>query len=137
MGEKFLGWYTDATCTTNKVTKAPAGNVTLYAKYPTVILDKFYAINAYTDGNQKVANAVGVQQNGTIIVTSNSNGAFKVPAYDATVTDGYIFNTNTKYLVNIYYNSIAIVGEAESASVQFIRGDFSITMPTTHPRPCP
>ena len=122
MGEKFLGWYSDATCTTTKVTKAPETDTDLYAKYPTVILDRFQALNAYSNGNQKVANVVGVQQDGTMTVNSCSEGAFLIPAYEAQVAAGYIFNTNTKYQVKIYYNSVKTTDDAP-IEIQWIRGD--------------
>ena len=127
LGEEFLGW-TDTSDFNTIITEYPASagvenSAILCAKYPTVVLDDFAAISAYTDGNQKQKGAVTVNADGTITVNSNSNGAFMIPAYDAPIAVGYEFLTNTQYLVNIYYNSIALTNDATSADIQWIRGE--------------
>ena len=128
MGEKFIGWSDAPTCeeVIDAYPAAPAisANAMVYAKYPTVILDNFNAVELYTTGNEKYGTAVTHNHNGTITVAANSGGGFRIPAYDAPATDGYKFPAGQKFLVNFYYNSIAIAGEgAESATIQMIPGE--------------
>ena len=121
LGEKFMGWYTTPYYET-AVDTYNAENKYLYAKYPTTVIDTFEAINYYTNENEKKSGATVTDQGGVLKVASNSNGAFRIPAYDAAITDGFKFTVGKEFRVSVYYNSISVSGAAQS-DVQFITGD--------------
>lgn len=118
-GESFCGWYTD--CNWNDedlVLKVPETDTTVYARYPTTVID-FNNIKAsvYTS-EQTVTKNVTLSNGEGTLVSDRSLGwdsnppyvGFIVPAYDgdwSTPADfvGYKLKPSTKYTVTVTYRS--------------------------------
>lgn len=140
LGEKRMGWYTDAQLTTAAASNAviPAdlqGNeYVLYAKYPTTIIDF----------NHVALNTAGADYNGDLKAFKMGNGVlevtngdiegcigFMLPAYDAelpsaTSTSYYKFEVDKKYNVKYFLNSTSSTHETpEAAEVTLTLADFA------------
>ncbi|MBQ3549841.1 MAG: hypothetical protein IJA41_02580 [Clostridia bacterium] len=121
MGEKFLGWYSDSALTT-EATKLPETDGTIFAKYPTTIVD-FDNIKTTVKGWDYNGNA-GTLSNGSVTVTSAANMGLMIPAYDspATATDGrgydyYQFANGAHYRVVVELSGIKQNVEGGSSSI--------------------
>ncbi len=101
LGEKFLGWYTDANCT-EAADKVVDG--TVYAKYPTVFIDDFNALKNYASGNQKQGSVT--LTDGTVTLVGNTGTGFVVPAYDDEAITPAKFIPGKQYYVSVYYKSV-------------------------------
>lgn len=130
LGEKRMGWYTDAQLTTAATSNAviPAdlqGNeYVLYAKYPTTIIDF----------NHVALNTAGADYNGDLKAFKMGNGVlevtngdiegcvgFMLPAYDAelpsaTSTSYYKFEVDKTYRVKYFLNSTSSTHETPTAA---------------------
>ena len=63
-----------------------------------------------------------VGADGTLSVNSCRDGGFRIPAYDAKISDGFRFPVGKQFSVSIYYKSISFEG-ADTVTLQFIRGE--------------
>ncbi len=126
MGESFMGWYTTPDFATGaEVTTYPATATTLYARYPSVIIDDFSMLSAYTSGTH-YKSAAGYKLDlaaGTLTFAGNHGNGFLLPGYDANVLSPYKFKNNVKYRFAIYYNSITTSGSAATATPNLYYGD--------------
>ena len=121
MGEKFLGWYSDSALTT-EATKLPETDGTIFAKYPTTIVDFDY-IKTTVKGWDYNGDA-GTLSNGSVTVTSAANMGLMIPAYDspATATDGrgydyYQFANGAHYRVVVELSGIKQNVEGGSSGI--------------------
>ncbi len=112
MGEKFLGWYSDANLTT-EATKVPEANATIYAKYPTVIIEDFAMVKNYTANVDKGSNVYKLaNENGKLTFTARNTG-FMIPAYNDSTKAFAKFVPGQKYILTVYYDSF--IGESTDA----------------------
>lgn len=119
-GEKFMGWCADANCAT-AVTKVPAESATLFAKYPTVVIDRFDMLANYTSGTHRSATIWTVSADGWSYSGTSGSG-FLLPAYEDSTVAFYEFVNGVEYDVKIYYNSVTVTG-ATKTFVNLYYGD--------------
>lgn len=123
MGESFMGWYSSPTFEPEAlVTEIPETATTLYARYPSVILDTFEAVTNYTAGNEMQSGKATVNADGTLTATSDAGGSFRIPAYDAPITTGAKFPAGVQFRIKFYYNSVS-TPTGNNANPQFIPGE--------------
>lgn len=122
LGEKFMGWYDNPHFTGEPVTTFST-NGTLYAKYPSIVVDFNYRY-AYTSGygvSDQGVMAMSVS-NGVAKVKYADNVGFMLPSYDACIADNvavdaapgsgygdayYKFTNGVKYRITVKLNSVS------------------------------
>lgn len=120
-GETLMGWCADANCATTAVTKVPAESATLFAKYPTVVIDRFAMLPNYASGTQRSASTWAASADGWSY-SGTSNSGFLLPAYEDSTVAFYEFVNGVQYDVKIYYTSVTVTGGTKS-SVNLYYGD--------------
>ena len=124
LGEKFMGWYDNPHFTGEPVTTFST-NGTLYAKYPSVVVDFNYRTTmtlnyGYVYPECKIENGVYIAKVGY--------GGVMIPSYDAVINDKldendpnpeafYKFVNGQKYKITYYLNSIKISNNSTNASI--------------------
>lgn len=122
-GEKFMGWYADAKCTEALDGKVPANSGTVFAKYPTTVIDKFYMFPNYVSGTHVSKGTFEKSANGWKLGGSSSHG-FLIPAYDDSTVAFYEFKPGVEYIVRIHYASHTVTAASSTASnVNLYYGD--------------
>lgn len=113
--EEFIGWYADPQFTT-PVTKVTTEHTTLYAKYPSVIID-FNHRDAY-DGSDNYGindtNKNSVTDGVYTYTSNNTNVGFVLPSYDAAIKAAadkkafYQFKDGYDYKITLVINKSAV-----------------------------
>ncbi len=106
MGEKFMGWYTDAQYVT-AATKISANSV-FYAKYPTTIIDFKHMPSPTSPMGYNGTSGVKVgYQKGIYNITFANNVGAMIPAYDAAQTRDvfYRLTQGVNYKITYYYQA--------------------------------
>lgn len=125
--EEFIGWYADPNFTT-PVTNYTAEYTTLYAKYPSVVLD-FNVLNSWTDDKATYYDAAFSDGKMTIKYTSSG---FMIPAYDAALDSAsndsyYKFVPGVTYKLTFIADSFKVYNDSDesptTANMRFLNGN--------------
>ena len=117
--ETFMGWYTDEALNG----KVPAESGTVYAKYPTTVIDNFYMLPNYVSGTHVSKSVFEKSANGWKLGGTSSHG-FLLPAYDDSAVAFYEFKPGVEYIVRIHYASHTVTAASSTVSnVNLYYGD--------------
>ncbi len=114
LGEECKGWSTSPLLTGDNVTTVPAEDTVLYAKYDTVVIDKFNFENGMRSGYDNYnANTASIVQSSNIKFSTTTVG-FMIPAYDykgdndgvAGNYEWYTFQKGQKYNVALEVSNV-------------------------------
>ena len=114
-GETFIGWYADAKFTKALDGKVPAESGTVYAKYPTTVIDNFYMLPSYISGTHVSKGTFEKSNNGWKLGGTSGHG-FLIPAYDDSTVAFYEFKPDVQYIVKIHYASHTVTAAKPTTS---------------------
>ncbi len=108
--EQFMGWYADPNFTVALNGKVSDQSGTVYAKYPSTVID-FNYMGSYTKGyGSNVNSAVTDNAHGTFTVKNLSTYGIMLPSYDENLSDTnvsafYKFKNGVQYTITFVINS--------------------------------